>query len=390
MRRLTFLVTAALLTIALTVPAHAGVLTDAAAAPGPATATVLVRTDSAEVHRRLGYRVANRLEALGVDVVVVPRGQVTEALRRYAALPEVDYAEANRIVRLANRPNDSQFGHQYALPRIRAPRGWAVYGNRWRAGGGAPIAVIDSGIDTFHPEFDGKISHCRSWLTGLGIGLSGCQDTQFHGTHVSGIAAARTNNGTGIAGVAFDSPIMALQAFNSAGTAWTADVAAAIVYAADNGARVANYSFSAETPNQTERRAVAYAHSRRVTQVAAAGNTGRAGVQYPARYGKVIAVSATNRRDTLASFSTRGGAIEVAAPGEAILSTLPGTLLYGEFDGTSMAAPHVAGLAALLRSSGYSMAQTRRRIRAGAVDLGPAGRDGLYGFGRIDVLRSLR
>jgi subtilisin family serine protease len=124
--------------------------------------------------------------------------------------------------------------------------------------------------------------------------------------------------------------------------------------------------------------------------VAAAGNTGKRGVDFPARLRRVIAVSATDERDRLADFSSYGKTVEVAAPGDGIFSTLPGTLLYGSLSGTSMAAPHVAGLAGLLRARGYSPAQTRRRIRAGADDLGPSGRDARFGYGRINANRSLR
>jgi subtilisin family serine protease len=188
---------------------------------------------------------------------------------------------------------------------------------------------------------------------------------------------------------------MALQAFNSGGVALTADIAAAITYAARNGAKAANYSFSAAGGSDTERRAVAYAARRGVVQVAAAGNTGEEpnandrNVGYPARLDKVIAVSATDRSDGLASYSSRGPAVDVAAPGSAILSTIPGQALYLRLDGTSMAAPHVAGLAALLRSQGFGAGATRDRIQNGAEDLGPAGQDPKFGHGRINMRRSL-
>ena len=356
--------------------------------------TVLVKVaaghDPARVHRRAGFRVLNRIRPLGIDVVRVPRGEVLSAVRRYQALAGVQYAEPNFVLRLSSLPDDGQIDHQYALQRIRAPRAWERYGNRWRSRGGARIAIVDSGIDRLHPEFAGKITHCRRWITGTGAAAPGCQDLQVHGTHVAGIAAAIANNGSGIAGVAFDAEIMALQAFNTAGAALNADVLAAMVYAARNGADVANYSFGGPDHSKAQRDAVAFAASRGVVQVAAAGNAGKRGVDYPARLRQVIAVSATDARDRLADFSSYGRAVEVAAPGDAILSTLPGTALYGELSGTSMAAPHVAGAAALLRAQGYSAEQTRRRIRTGADDLGADGRDGRFGYGRLNAGRSLR
>ena len=356
--------------------------------------TLLVKVadghDPARIHRRAGFPVLNRIRPLGIDVVRVPRGQVLPALRRYDQMPGVEYAEPNIVIRLSSMPDDAQVDDQYALQRIRAPRGWQRYGNRWRPRGGGRIAIIDSGIDVTHPEFAGKITHCRSWLTGIGVAAPTCQDVQVHGTHVAGIAAAIANNGSGIAGVAFDAEIMALQAFNTSGMALNADVLAAMVYAAKNGADVANYSFGGPTGSRAQRDAVAFAAGRKVVQVAASGNTGNSGVDFPARLRRVIAVGATDERERRADFSSTGKAVEIAAPGDAILSTLPGTAVYGRLSGTSMAVPHVAGAAALLRAEGYSAAQTRRRLRSGADDLGPAGRDAEFGYGRLNVNRSLR
>lgn len=396
MRKLLALILATATLAAAALPAVAE--TTGATAAAERTTTVLVRVPrnaSAAVHDRAGYTLANRVTGVGIDVVVVPRSEVDIAIARYEGMPEVRYAERNRVVRLAATPNDEFVDDQYALTRIRARGGWSDYGHLWRRTGGARLAVIDTGIDRLHPEFAGRISHCRSWLTGTGTGVSGCQDTQFHGTHVAGIAAATANNRQGIAGVAFDSQIMALQAFNSSGVALTSDIVAAIVYAARNGAKVANYSFSGAQPTRSQHAAVRFAAERGVVQVAAAGNDGDApdpddrNVQYPAAYPQVIAVSATNSRDNLAAYSSRGRDVEVAAPGTGILSTIPGTLLYARLDGTSMAAPHVAGLAALLREQGYGPWETRRRIRAGADDLGPDGRDDKFGYGRINVARSV-
>ena len=388
MRSFLALILAAAVAASLALPAGAASVSTAAA---EATTTLLVGVDAASrtaVHDAAGFPVLNRIPGIGVDVVRVPKDAVSAALVTFRALPGVRYAEHNRVVRLNATPNDPYVRDQYALTRIRARGGWEDYGRLWKATGGARLAVVDSGIDMTLPEFAGKVSHCRRWLTGIGIGANGCQDTMFHGTHVAGIAAARTNNRNGIAGVAFDSPIMALQAFNSTGTALTADIAAAIVYAANNGARAANYSFSADEPSSAEREAVAYARRRGVVQVGAAGNTGEAGIGYPAGYTQVIAVSATNARDQLAGFSSYGRGTEIAAPGAAVLSTFPGGL-YAELDGTSMAAPHVAGLAAMLRAQGYGPKGARERIRSSADDLGPAGRDIRYGYGRINMRRAL-
>lgn len=394
-RRLLPLLLVAALALGVTVPAASATAPHGAATQTTTLLVGVAKADRQAVHAAAGFQVVNRLRGIGVDVVRVPSTKVLDALSLYRSLDGVAFAERNRRVHLTAEPNDDDVDDQYALDRIDARGGWSDYGHLWRRTGGAKLAIVDSGIDRLHPEFENRIVACRSWLSRIGVAAPTCQDSQVHGTHVTGIAAATANNGNGIAGVAFDSPIMALQAFNSAGVAHAADVAAAITYAARNGAKVANYSFSAAGNNNTERRAVEYAARRGVVQVAAAGNTGEEAnerdrnVGYPARLDQVIAVSATNRSNGLASYSSRGPAVDVAAPGSAILSTAPGDLVYIRLDGTSMAAPHVAGLAALLRSQGFGPAATRDRIENGAVDLGPDGRDAKFGHGLINMRRSL-
>lgn len=388
---------AVLVAVALALPAAAAVpgATSGATATAQAaeTTTLLVRVapgaDRAAIHASVGAQILNRIRGIGVDVVAVPTAKVAAILDSYAAKSEIVYAERNRLVSTAATPNDPNFDAQYGLRRINAPAGWSEYGNLWQRQGGARIAIVDTGIDMAHLELGPKVVYCRSFLTGTGTSTPGCQDSQVHGTHVAGIAAAIANNGLGIAGVAFDAPIMSLQVLNSSGYGFTADVAAAIIDAARNGAKVANYSLSSPQGSRTERAAVEFAAGRGVVQVGAAGNTGKRGVQYPARLPQVIAVSATNARDQLAGFSTYGDEVDVAAPGANILSTIPGTVLLGRLSGTSMASPHVAGLAALLRAEGYGKRRTRELILEAATDLGPAGRDDKYGFGRINVARSL-
>ena len=387
---------AVLVAVALSVPATAAVPSapsSAKTAQAAGTTTLLVRVspdaDAAAVHASVGAQVLNRIRGIGVDVVSVPTAQVAAVLDSYAAMPEVVYAERNRLVSTDATPNDPEFDQQYGLRKINAPAGWSEYGNLWREQGGARIAIVDTGIDMAHLELGSKVVYCRSFLTGTGTSTPGCQDSQVHGTHVAGIAAAIANNGRGIAGVAFDAPIMSLQVLNASGYGFTSDVAAAIVDAARNGAKVANYSLASPVSSRTERAAVKFAAERGVVQVGAAGNTYGRGVQYPAKLPQVIAVSATNRRDQLADYSTYGDEVDVAAPGSNILSTIPGTVLYGRLSGTSMASPHVAGLAALLRAEGYSKRRTRELILEGATDLGREGRDDRFGFGRINVARSL-
>jgi thermitase len=389
---------AVLVTVAIAVPATAASTAAPRRAPTATanaenTSTLLVKVakgaDAAAVHAAAGAELLHRIRGIRVDVVAVPSRQVASTLAKYSSMGDVVYAEPNRLVSTDATPNDPNVGEQYGLRKINAGAGWSDYGHLWRQTGGARIAIIDTGIDMTHMELGSKVVYCRSFLTGTGTGTPGCQDSQVHGTHVAGIAAAIANNDMGIAGVAFDAPIMSLQVLNSSGYGFTSDVAAAIVDAARNGAKVANYSLSAPDSSRAEQDAVEFASEHGVVQVAAAGNTGARGVQYPAKLRQVIAVSATNRRNELASYSTVGDEVEVAAPGSNILSTVPGTLLLAEMSGTSMASPHVAGLAALLRAEGYGRARTREIIRETATDLGPAGRDEKFGYGLINVARAI-
>lgn len=336
--------------------------------------------------------VANTLDAIGVDVVAVPEGTVEAAVAAYAAVQGVAFAEPNWSQALSNTPNDALFSEQYALQNIEAEAGWALYDPdaSFDATGGAVIGVVDSGIDLAHPEFAGKIRDCRSFLTGTGIGVPGvCQENNVHGTHVSGIAAATANNVQGIAGVAFDAEILALQACTL--VCFTADTAAAMVYAADNGADVTNYSFGGPSANDTSRVAVEYAASKGVLQVAAAGNEGEPdSVGFPAAYPEVVAVSSTDSNDELSSFSSQGPEVDVAAPGSSILSTFPAGQ-YGTISGTSMSSPHVAGLGALLRSLGLDADQARQAIIDGADLVGGAsGKTDEFGHGRINVANSVQ
>lgn len=335
--------------------------------------------------------VVNVIDGIGVHVASVPAGTADEVAATLQALPVVAYAEPNTTLSLLGAPNDPNFADQYALDRINAVAGWdryrraAGYGDQFPATGGATIAVIDSGLDqTLHPEFNGKVVGCQAWILQIGVGLPTCQDNNVHGTHVSGIAAATADNGTGIAGVAFDAQIQALQACTV--LCATADLAAALVHAAENGADVVNMSLGAPQATNAMADAVSYAADSGALLIAAAGNDGGP-VNYPAAFDEVMAVSATDRNDHLGAFSSRGPQIDVAAPGAGVVSTLPTGVLYGELDGTSMAAPHVAGLGALLMNLGADAGQARWAIREGADDVGlpPAAQ----GAGRIDVADSI-
>lgn len=227
------------------------------------------------------------------------------------------------------------------------------------------------------------------------------RDDDGHGTHVSGIIAANTNNGRGVAGVSPGSLILPLKISDSSGMLTSANIISAINYAVDKGARVINMSFVGPEYSKLEQQAVNDAFNAGVVLFAAAGNEGNSTIQYPAGYNNVIGVGATDNNDQIADFSTYNSSVDISAPGADILSTLPtykvainyeGYLLdYDYISGTSMASPVAAGLGALVisRNPTYTPAQVEQVIKDNAEDKGAPGRDDYYGYGRINALNTL-
>jgi subtilisin family serine protease len=202
---------------------------------------------------------------------------------------------------------------------------------------------------------------------------------------VSAIAAASTNNGVGVAGVDWGANILPVKVLDAAGNGTYANIAAGIAWATDHGAQVINMSFGGANPSATLENAVNYAFTHGVIQVAATGNTGSGSVYYPAAYAPVIAVAATDSFNSWAGFSNYGTGVTVAAPGVQIYSAnLGGGYILRS--GTSMAAPHVAGLAAILRGiPGNGPDRVRTIIQSTALDLGAPGWDPYFGYGLIQM-----
>ena len=273
-------------------------------------------------------------------------------------------------------PNDPKYPEQWSLPLMKLPQAWAIEkGNRE-----VVIAIIDSGIDYRHDDLaskawinpgevpdngldddgNGYVDDIYGWdftdapnLQAEGDYIEGDNepiDERGHGTHVAGIAGAMPDNGIGIAGVAWECPLMAIRAGLSLGGSSRMqddDSAAAIVYAADNGASVINMSWGGEHRSFVIQDAINYAYARGVVLVAAAGNSQKPEAIFPAAYRKVIAVASTEQNQQRFYQSNFGAAIDIGAPGNVILSTQINNQ-YRLLTGTSMASPHVAGVAALM------------------------------------------
>lgn len=250
---------------------------------------------------------------------------------------------------------------------------------------GIVLAVIDAGVDP-HVELSGRL------LAGFSAieGSSDTTDQCDHGTHVAGIAAAEGNNGVGIAGVCWWAGVQPVRVIESDCSGVESQAAAGIVWAADHGASVANISLQYYTGTQLLADAVAYAHGRGLLMIAAAGNNNGAKVAYPAKFEGCMAVSATDNTDHLATWSNHGDQIDVAAPGHTIYSLL-GMNEYKYASGTSMAAPAVSGLACLIwtKDPALSADDVAAIIIASADDLGDAGWDEKYGYGRINAAAAL-
>jgi subtilisin family serine protease len=393
----------------------AGDRSQAAATPGFVSGELLVGLSSealaqAGMPQSLdGLPVLRTIPELGIAVVAtLPTAAAGASAAALEALPDVEWAEPNYTFQLDVTPTDPLYGYQ--SPYLE----FLGLSDAWPITRGRPdviVAVLDTGVKVDHPDLSGAI-----WTNPGEIGENGVDDDgngfvddvigwdfaegnnavtddHGHGTHVAGIVAARADNGVGITGVAPEVTVMVVDVFDY-GLGTYEDLIRAIVYATDNGAHVINMSLGASSYSQGEEAAVTYAHDRGVVVVAAAGNGGREMVHYPAAHPTVIAVSATEVADGgegFAGFSNRGAFVDLAAPGRAILSTYKSNG-YAYMSGTSMASPHVAGLAALILSRNPSLSpdEVRAAMEWGADDLGETGPDFLFGHGRINAWQSLK
>jgi len=366
---------------------------------------------AATLAAQTGMSVQSAIPQLGMAVVEAPGTGTNEEMAATAAAleanPAVEWAEPNYTFTLDAVPNDPNYPTQASyLNRLEMPAAWDFTTGR----SDVVIAILDTGVAMSHPDLaagiwtnpleipdngidddgNGFIDDVHGW--NFAGNNNAVADDYGHGTHVAGIAAARINNMTGIAGMAGGTTIMPVKVFypppNVLGT--YEDLIRAIIYATDNGARVINMSLGATSYSRGEEAAVDYAWNHGAVVVAAAGNTGRNTYHYPAAHHNAIAVAATDASDNRAGFSTYGDFVDVAAPGASVLSTLMSGG-YGSMSGTSMASPHVAGLAGLLFSLNpqLSNAQVRERIEKNVDDRGAAGWDPYYGSGRINARRAL-
>ena len=335
----------------------------------------------------------------------VPKGTELTVVEKLNADPQVAYAELNyRITAHDTVPNDPSFTKQWAHSIMESPAGWDL-----TTGSAAiTIAILDSGVDEGHPDLAGKIVAGYDYVDND----NNPHDLNGHGTHVAGIAAAVSHNGIGVAGMDWQARIMPIRVLDAEGGGYMDTLAEGIFWAYSHGAEVLNISSGGPYFSFSVLDAVNAARTAGSLVVASMGNDNSSTPVYPAAYGSVLAVSATRHNDTRAGYSNYGDHCDVAAPGgnmsayqdpNGIYSTMPTYPVYmttqdnywTNYDyvqGTSQAAPYVAGLAALIWSLKPSLTpdEVQEAIETTAVDLGQTGWDRYYGHGRVSAVAALR
>jgi len=319
---------------------------------------------------------------IAVCVLDVPEEASEAILASLRKTNLFEYVERDHYARTASTPNDPGFLSEWHLARIQTPQAW----NLTTGSPAVEIAVVDTGVYSSHPDLAANLTPGWNFVNSS----ADTSDQLGHGTAVAGTIAAAGNNGIGVAGVTWQSRIMPLVVVDENDLAAYSDIAEAIQYAADHGVRVINISIGGSSPSATLQSAVDYAWSKGALLFASAMNNGTSDPYYPAACNHVLAVSATDTNDQLASFSNYGAWIAIAAPGSSILTTTNGGG-YAFWFGTSFASPIVAGVAALTLAVNPSLtnAEVVAILESTADHPGGAGFDPYFGWGRVNALNAV-
>ena len=351
-----------------------------ATAQGSAKGRILVQARAGLSDRALakilgenGGGRGRRMGRSDLHVIDLPEGAEQAMVARLSRNPHVKFAEVDRLVRHDLVANDPYLGSQWHLATIKADAAWDL-----SQGSGITIAILDSGVLPTHPD----LVQVAGW--NFFDNNANTADANGHGTAVAGAAAAMANNGAGVAGVAGAARIMPLRVSDAAGYAYYSTIASAVTFAADNGARVANASFSGVYASASVQSAANYFKSKGGLLVVSAGNSGAN--DGAAATSAMIPVSATDSSDLRAGWSSFGSYVALSAPGVGIWTTSSDGG-YRAASGTSFSAPITAGVAALVMAAkpSLSSAQVENLLYATAQDLGSAGRDIYFGHGRVDA-----
>jgi serine protease len=290
-------------------------------------------------------------------------------------------------------PNDPLYSKQWNLKAISVEQAWLD-----TQGQGVTVAVIDTGVSVVPDLNETAFTDGYNFIDDS----ANASDDNGHGTHVAGTIAQSTNNDYGVAGIAYKATIMPLKVLGKGGGGTTADIAEAIRFAADNGADVINLSLGGGGESQLLQEAIDYAHEKNVVVIAAAGNANQNSAGYPARYARAIGVAATDALGAKAPYSNYGAGVDIAAPGgntkesqlggilQNTIDARSGDSMFAAFQGTSMAAPHVAGVAALIKAAGIENPDEVREIllqSASTVSDDPLNH---FGAGKLDAAAAVK
>ena len=343
---------------------------------------------------RAGTRSVDYIPELNIDVVASNESSRSRIASQMAQERSVERVDPNYLRHAFELPNDDFVFAETQIFTSRLPAAWEVtHGNA-----NIDIAIVDSGVDQTHPDLAPRLMPGRDFV---GVGDLNPQDDHGHGTMVAGVAAADTDNATGIAGAAWDARIIPVKVLDSSASGTDADLIEGILWAVDNGnadttddAEIINLSLGGYANSPALGDAIQTAVDAGVVVVAATGNNGLTAPSYPGAYPGVIAVGATDFYGDLVNFSNRGPHVDVVAQGYGVFTTCWGTNClpppdddYTFGDGTSFASPLVAGVAALIlaRNPTFTPAQVESKLQSTAIDRGPAGIDDGYGWGLVDA-----
>jgi serine protease len=329
------------------------------------------------------FSVDNRLYTVAGDK------KLLTALGKSPLKEYLEYAEPNYIYHALEVPNDPDYAKQWNLHNINVEQAWEE-----SKGEGITVAVIDTGVsrgpDLQQTEFVEGYDFINDQVDAA--------DDNGHGTHVAGTIAQSTNNNYEVAGIAYHAKIMPLKVLSGAGGGTVSDIAEAIRFAADHNADVINMSLGGGGENKLMQEAIDYAYSKGLVIVAAAGNSGENAAAYPARYPKVISVSALASSGQKAPYSNFGAGVDISAPGgsaegqilQETIDPRTGTFVLKGLQGTSMASPHVAGVAALIKASGISDPETVTNVLKESARKVPEDPFNHFGAGQLDAAEAVK
>jgi subtilisin family serine protease len=330
----------------------------------------------------------------GPSVVGTNGASVEATVARLSKDAAVAWAEPDYVMQVAGTAvpvNDPSTSRQYSLDRMRVRDAWSL-----TTGGSRLVAVIDTGVQFNHPDLAGRISTLGYDFVN---GDSNASDDNGHGTWVSGIIAAKVNNGVGVAGISWTDVVLPVKVMDETGHGYSSDVARGIDYAISKGAKVINMSIGGFEYSNAVKGAVDRAWAAGAVLVAAAGNYRTSQPSYPAAYDHVVSVSATQADDEFTNWSNYGATVDVSAPGAAVTTTNCTTSpcihsTWGptiDISGTSFATPNTAGVVALIlaRYPAYTNEQVVDRLLGTSDDLGFPGWDSRYGRGRVNAFRAV-